>query len=381
MRLTIGRWLTVILACCAFVTALLLPLPRKATKNWFGQNPAMMAASVEALVAATSERNDAIRDYRVAQGIARWKANGSADAVQIDASTPAPIGDFMRAVAQAEWRRAGSQASPRHAAVFVYFDTSTIAGGATPNGHRTAELRRPADVWFALPEVTDGERCVVLVRVRVPSVAQITHLGERSLLGPCAYFAAFGKPGPSVHRWLEATNYRAARYPDWDRPRAPSVDVAAVYSLGPEAIRCRTGKSGGCATALRTTGASGVPSRVIDGNSSGDGGRRRTVLLGDASPRFLADAVREFGSDRFAQFWTSSAPIESAFAGAANVSLDEWTARWLERSYGKQQGPPAIRLPDLLWLAVLLPLFVLISAGKRERVLTERLRLAPVSST
>jgi hypothetical protein len=104
-------------------------------------------------------------------------------------------------------------------------------------------------------------------------------------------------------------------------------------------------------------------------------------MLGDASPRFLADAVRELGSDRFAQFWTSSAAIESAFAGAANVSLDDWTARWLERSYGKQHGRPAIRLPDLLWLTVLLPLFVLISAGRRERVLTERLRLARVSST
>jgi hypothetical protein len=381
MRLTIGRWITVILACCAFVAALLLPLPRTATTNWFGQNPAVMSASVEALVAATSDRNDAIREYRVAQGIARWKANASTDAVQIDASTPGPVGDFMRTVAETEWRRAGSQASPRHAAVFVYFDTSAIAGNASPNGRRTAELQRPADVWFALPEVTDGERCVVLVRVRVPSVAQITHLRERSLLGPCAYFAAFGKPGPSVHRWLEATNYRAARYPDWDKPRAPAVDAAAVYSLGPKSSRCLTGKSGGCATALRTTGASGAPSRVIDGNSSGDGGRRRTVMLGDASPRFLADAVRELGSDRFAQFWTSSAAIESAFAGAANVSLDDWTARWLERSYGKQHGRPVIRLPDLLWLTVLLPLFVLISAGRRERVLTERLRLARVSST
>jgi hypothetical protein len=103
-------------------------------------------------------------------------------------------------------------------------------------------------------------------------------------------------------------------------------------------------------------------------------------MLGDASSRFLADAVRELGSARFAQFWTSSAPLESAFAGAANVSLDEWTARWLEHSYGKRQRSPAIRMPEILWLVVLLPLLVVIAASKREWVLSERFRLARTSS-
>ena len=381
MRLTIGRWGATVFACCALVAVVVLPLPRRATTTWAGIYPAAMSSSVEALSVAAADLNDAVRDYRVAQGVARWKAHKSADPLQIDAGTPAPVADFVRTVAEGEWRRVGDGASANHAAVFVYFDTSTIAGVASPHNRRTAEPRRTADVWYALPEITDGERCVVLVRIRTSALAQLANLRDRSLLGPCAYFAAFGKPGPAVHRWLEATNYRAVRAPDWDRPRAPAVDEVALYTLNPEASRCLTGQPGSCGRVLRRDAAPGVTARVVDGNSSGESIKHRTLLLGEASPRFLADAVREFGRPRFSQFWTSRAPLDSAFAAAANVSLDEWTVRWLERSYGKPQRLAAVRLHDVLWLAVLFPLVVLIAARRRERVLVERLRLSVASTS
>src|SRR6185503_5091200 len=110
---------------------------------------------------ALTERNDAIRDYRVAQALARWKTHRTDSAIQIDRSTPSPIADFMRTVAEEQWRRAGSGASATQAAVFIYFDSSTIAVAGGPNKRSTAEPPRPADVWYALPEMTDGDRCVV----------------------------------------------------------------------------------------------------------------------------------------------------------------------------------------------------------------------------
>ena len=380
MRLTIGRWVVSILACCALVAAIALPLPKKATTTWFGQFPTSMSSSVEALTAAAADLNDAVRDYRVTQGLARWKAHKSSDAVQIDAATPAPVADFMRTVAEDAWRRAGTRASANHAAIFVYFDTSTITRVGSPNNRRTAEPRLFADVWYALPGITDGERCVVLVRVRVPAVEQLKQIRDQSLLGPCAYFAAFGKPGPAVHQWLEATNYRGVRFPDWDKARAPAIDESPLYTLNPEASHCLTGEASGCARALNRYAVAGPAVRVVDGNTSAERSRRRTLHLGEASPRFLADAVRELGPARFTQFWASSAPLDSAFASAANVSIDQWTAQWLERSYGKPQRLAAIRLRDVLWLAVLTPVLVLVAASRRERVLVERLRLSPMPS-
>jgi hypothetical protein len=383
MRLTIARWIASTLACCAFVAALLLPLPRKArtTWTWFGQYPAELASSSEALSSAARDLNDALREYRVVQGVARWKAHHASDAVQIDAATPAPVADFVRTVAQNEWRRAGEGASASHAAVFVYFDTSSVPGSAAPNQRRLVEPRRPADVWYALPEITDGERCVVLVRVRTAAPTQLAHLRERSLLGPCAFFAAFGKPGRAVHQWLEATSYRAASLPDWDKPHAPSVDAGAVYALQPETSRCLTGQASACAAAVRVGAASGTVTRIVSGNSAGEGSSGKALLLGDASPRFLADAVREFGRPRFARFWTSDAPLDSAFAAASNVSLTEWTTRWLVRSYGSPRPVSVIRLQDLLWAALLIPVLIVIAARKRERVLVERVRLIPGTAT
>ena len=375
MRLTIGRWVATILGCWTLVAVLLVPLPATPKTTWFGVYPPEMSSSVEALAAAAADLNDAVREYRVAQGVARWKAQGASDAVQIDRSVPASIAALMRTVAENEWHRAGDSASASSASVFIYFDTSAIAGASSPNNRRALEVRRPADVWYALPEITDGERCVVLVRVRTTTVADLTPLGERSLLGPCAFFAAFGKPGAAVRQWLDATRYRAAYFPDWDRPRVPSADPAAFYTLDPEASRCLTDRPGGCAAALGRNAPAGSPTRFVAGNSPGEGSRRSALRLGDGAPRFLADAVRELGHSRFAQFWTSAAPLDSAFASAAHGSLDEWAARWLERSYGKPQRLPAVRLQELLGVAVVMPVLMLVAAGRRERVLSERFRL------
>jgi hypothetical protein len=281
----------------------------------------------------------------------------------------------MRSTVQEQWQRAGNLASSTHAGVFVYFDTSAIPMPPARES-RSVDVRRTADVWYALPQITDGERCVVLVRVRSAAIAQLTPLRERSLLGPCAYYAAFGQPGPNVRRWLEATDYRGARQPDWDRPRAPAVDASAIYALGSEAGRCLTGSRAHCRKAIGGVPGDTTRIRVVDGNSSGEARGGRTIALGEASTRFLADAVRELGPSRFASFWSSNMSTDSAFLAASGVSLDQWTAQWLERSYGAPRSMRVVRARDLLWLAVALPLLVLIATGRRERVLTERFRLA-----
>jgi hypothetical protein len=205
MRLTFARWAGGVFACCALTAAVLLPIPKVPGPAWFDASPKPLTSHIEALMTAARDRNDAVRSYRVSRALARWHAQRSTDAVQIDASVPAPVAEFMRSTVQEQWQRAGNLASSTHAGVFVYFDTSAIPMPPARES-RSVDVRRTADVWYALPQITDGARCVVLVRVRSAAIAQLTPLRERSLLGPCAYYAAFGQPGPNVRRWLEATD-------------------------------------------------------------------------------------------------------------------------------------------------------------------------------
>jgi len=94
--------------------------------------------------------------------------------------------------------------------------------------------------------------------------------------------------------------------------------------------------------------------------------------LGNAEGQFLADAVRSVGPERFARFWQASAEPGAAFHGATGVSFDDWTQRWLVRTYGAPGARPGVAVGDLVWLAALAPFALVIAVRPRERVLVER---------
>jgi hypothetical protein len=43
---------------------------------------------------------------------------------------------------------------------------------------------------------------------------------------------------------------------------------------------------------------------------------------------FLSDLVRAQGRERFARFWRSELPVDSAFAAAFGEAIGDWTAQW-----------------------------------------------------
>jgi hypothetical protein len=96
-------------------------------------------------------------------------------------------------------------------------------------------------------------------------------------------------------------------------------------------------------------------------------------VLGDIEPELLLSAVREFGADRFGNFWRSSETPAAAFQSAFGTSLDAWTHAWVVRTYGGIEARPTVRRRDVAWLALALPLLVAVAARRRERVLSERL--------
>jgi hypothetical protein len=332
----------------------------------------------------------AIREYRTAQALARWDASGRlADTARarIDGSVPPELATVIRGIAAEQWSRLGPGASPAHAEVFVYLDTSSIARAVPRDApaRRALEAPRPFDLLHALPEATDGRRCITLVRLRSSAAGDVAQLADVPLLGPCGFFATFGLPGAGVGAWLGRTGYSLARRSDWDVPRAPAMDALARYGLPETAGRCLTGSRAECAAGLRlvpsgTLGVGAVAAaarRSVDEASAPgviDAARRgSTATLGEEEGRFLADAVRSMGRDRFARFWMSDAAPEVAFALAGASELVPWTGEWVARTYGGAAQRPTVGSRDITWLAIAMPLLIAAAGRRRERVLSERL--------
>jgi len=335
---------------------------------------------------AAQATEQAVRAYRAAQGIERWsvgRRESDTSSIRIDDGVPANVAHAVRQVANEQWTALGASASGSNAQIFAYIDSTTIPRAVVVTGLRPLDPRRFVDVVFALPEATDGAHCVTLVRLRGVSPAHVEALRRQSLVGVCGFFAAFGMPGRGVRAWLAGTGYRTARRSDWHVARAPAVDAAGAYGLGDAGGRCLTSQPGACVEALGAADAAArADSRtlrsydwVIDGTylPTASALGAPPGVLGDIEPELLLSAVRELRADRFGNFWRSSESPAAAFESAFGTSLDSWTHAWVVRTYGGAADRPTIRMRDVVWLALALPLLVAMAARRRERLLSERL--------
>ena len=373
MGVTLMRWLGGVVVGCAAVAFALLPFPAPTVESFSERVPAPLATEMARFNEVAARADRAVRSYRTAQGLERWNMNrlvGDTSIIRVDASVPAGTAATIRAVASEQWAALGPTASGAHAQIFVYADSSTIPRASDANGvRRPLEPRGLVDVTFALPEATDGMRCVSVVRLRGLAPQNVQALRAQSLLGVCGFFAAFGMPGSGVRAWLTSTGYRTALESDWHVARAPAIDETALYYLSDIGGRCLTGEPGACVRALGVGDNAGRSTRVIGGTLVTG---RAKPLLGDAESEILVAAVRELGGDRFGAFWRSSAEPEAAFAAAFGVTLDAWTHTWAARTYGAVPVRPTVGVWDVMWLAMAAPLLLVIAARRRERVLSER---------
>ena len=384
MGMTIVRWTAGVAVGCLAVTVVLVPFPPTVPRAWGSAPPAALAKELNDLKKASSAAYAAVRSYRTGQALDRWSAaasSGDTTLVRIDRSVPPAIGEEARRIATEQWASLGTPVSSARAEVFVYLDTAAIPRVADSTaGRRVLEARRFADVAFALPGATDDRRCVTLVRLRGTSPTHIAALRNQSLIGVCGFFGAFGLPGGEISRWLAATSYHVARRSDWSVARAPATDASSLYALSEPAGRCLTGDKDGCSTALHLRSGSSAEARVPESRLAwvldavplpNATPAATTSLLGDTEGQLLADAVRSVGPERFARFWQASAKPDAAFQAATGVSLDDWTERWLSRTYGAPSARPGVRFGDLVWLAALAPFAVIIAVRPRERVLLD----------
>ena len=385
MSSTLWRWGGGVVVGCGALVALLIPFPPSVAERWSDPVPKPLAQEVSRLSADLGRAQSALRTYRAATGLERWRTEARASdttRVRMDRSVPAGLAPSVRAAALQQWSTLGA-ATAAHAEIFFYVDSAPLArAGTAATSRRSLEPRRFVDVAFALPEATAGTRCVSLVRLTGTSPAHVEALGRQSLLGVCGFFAAFGLPGAANRDWLAATGYRVARRSDWHIALAPFTDAAAVYGLGAAGSQCLTGEPGACLVAVGATGSTrsqrGQATRaefVLDGTAAfGGGDQMRAGSLGTVEVELLMSAVREFGPERFARFWSSSAPPDAAFATATGVALDMWVQRWMVRSFGTLPERPTPRVSRIIWLIASAPVLLRVAARPRERVLADRWR-------
>ena len=285
--------------------------------------------------------------------------------------------------------------------VFLH-DTGAVVRGipATFGGRMT--------LTYLLPEHEAGGRCVVMVRMRPIRLTAAQRGGDyarllsedirKRLLGPCAYYAAFGHPGPEIRRWLDRQDWTVAlygdwssAYPEWESPFRSRRLIDQVFGPGfsyglrsgaaPETFRCAAGDVEECRQVmlagaapttqlLRTTNAWG---NVVAPNvffSDRGWFWRRYTTFGPRGETILAEMARTLGPDRFRAFWQSREHPAGAFQAATAQDIGAWTQEWAERMYGPQQRGPAPPAHSALWSLAFVGLTLggAIAAASRRRV-------------
>jgi hypothetical protein len=236
---------------------------------------------------------------------------------------------------------------------------------------------------------------VVYLR-RIVSERLVSRSSGRSLLGPCAMYATFGRPGAGVDAWLTRTAWRTGRSIDWShRSPRPQDDVDARYEeagpavdffgvagpawrlradLSDDGIACLAGHAERCVASVERPavvipGEEPWQQSVIDVRSPVYGWRWESGSLGPDAPWILSDMVRDLGRQRFQQFWTSEDSLSVAFAQAAGRPLGDWLKEWAQRTYGTEVLGPSIpvrgRVAGILVLLAAVGVAVVFASERR----------------
>jgi hypothetical protein len=303
----------------------------------------------------------AARGFHARLGLMRWRASGThASLVVLDESVPVGARPGIAAKLSSHSGRQAHEGT--RATVFVYSDSTRLQ---LTNRYRAGELDVTA--VYALPEVTDGQRCVALLNVRRPTPSAVAKLGA----GPCAFYAVFGAPGPKIREWLLRTNFAVAR--DGDAllgGSTPTRPTAGVFDLPQIAAACVTRAGRWCRMALGLEGGetSGQPARPAPDGLVGTAQPLIDVSLGGNQARFLSDMAVTLGTDRFSRFWRSAEEPSGAFATVTGESLEAWTQSWLERGAGQAVTQASLPVGSLIWIFVAMPVLFAVSVRGREKV-------------
>jgi len=223
-----------------------------------------------------------------------------------------------------------------------------------------------------LPASSSGGRCTSVTTVLPRDTALSKYEAEYwhenpfdGAAGPCWFLARFGDPGPQVRRWLDARFWDVAgSIPPYDRPLVTIDDdlrdagmferifgdvATKFYGESVTLEGCAGRRPELCEEAfLRSPYPPDLlPTRIV-GNSRVGGSffyARSAWALGvpgGVSEALLAMMVDDLGPTRFAEFWTSAAPVAESFRAVAGMSLGDWYRLQLRRQM-REAGMPEPR--------------------------------------
>jgi hypothetical protein len=364
-------------AGCTLVAASLLPPSEAREARMFRQTPNPLV----------KERNR-LRDEAGA-AIASWRALAMRDSLlQVLATTDEPqrgstpiviaidgTPDNLRILAerliQREWQSLGID-SPRVPTVSVVMQRSTVLDSNS--------------VWaqqgfFHLVPRHDGaspDACVGVAAFAMQDKRALSQAADRlifgaasqeqypglSASGTCAFFAAFGKPGQLIDRWLESRGYEPAMASRWDVARHPRtrsklygahlfagmIQETDIWSTSLDARRCLLGDADVCSAAMLKP----LPPR---GASLTEGLYRANYGYGSTFPEiaigYLAAMRREYGAEKFTTFWTSNLEPAAAFEQATGEPIGQWTLRWARHELGETVGGARVPSNFFGWGAII----------------------------
>jgi len=357
------HWLGMMVVGCLIVAAATLPPSAGAgpdsygspTRLWRAQS--RLQAAVESLLALRSA------DSLLAVAERSGATVGTVPTLLIDPELPPAVGSLARRNLALTERELGGPAGDARTVVAVELDNGETLDGL-PRGYYREERR------YRRPSETNGATCLAAITIRggwtrpqldSGNVTPRTLGWDNSggLLGQCAFYFAYGLPGPSIEQWIDLHDGYIA-----DRPTAPPLAQASRTSLRSEGVTlsglleavlgtarwwysagylvigdaCALGRLDQCRIA-----ALGDPDSI-----AGPGWRTLWYgrhPLGQYASQFLAAVAQDMGPERFRRFWKSELPVDSAFRAAAGVSIEEWTSKWLQAQY--PDIPPAGPLPHL----------------------------------
>ncbi|MGH7636240.1 MAG: hypothetical protein ACREOK_01210 [Gemmatimonadaceae bacterium] len=361
MALTLKRWMA--LALAGFFLAPVVVLEEHEPRGWQPSGRDRLSDRNQVSQAHVRRAANQLRILQIRDSVLRVAARRPAADVGIDAAFGVERrATFENLAAQVSARRSAAARIPT--SVFIVRDTVSRVRGQVRRGGFAGSI-----TFDYQPPTDSVNRCIVIARVRFGNARYASELGSTitadRLLGPCAYFESFGRPGRAIAAWMDARGWQFAQRGEWSTPPLRWLEgtpdsafrerIDLQWVMNPVGAACAAGKDESCLRALldatvpdrwRTSvshTAGVLTSGMYNPFVHGDGGwLTRDWPLGAREWTLLSDMVRTIGPERFERFWTSDLPPEQAFRAATGESLAEWTREWIEDTYHPQAGGPVL---------------------------------------
>lgn len=341
MTITPKRWAVACVLGCLVLAVLFLPpqpnddpywawTPRWSNKEQ-GVQTRMQARRLHGGFLWQAYRS--ARDVDVAKrefgGKSGLAAAAKGPAIWFDTDVPGPVRRDVNRLIDAEESARGSWRDRGGIGVLVFTDTATRVDGARLPWGYNAGLN--VSTTILRPTRETGGRCVAVIRIGHLVLSGASAMpSDHPLLDGCAYYDAFGAPGPQIEAWMDSTNGGFARVLSF----AP-LDSAAIQAMhwrffdfwysSATFTRCAGNDLASCAALLRTPSVNkywsywrdnSVPAPVealeIPQRATGFGAT------------LLDEMVREIGPERFQRVWTSPKSLDSAYFDATGEQASAW---------------------------------------------------------